>query len=101
MENEKQIEVLLAEYNTLRQEMLARINNRFAFLTLASGVAAFWWGKGGGHSIGWVAFLALLLTLFAIWYWTGCLMEGISTGIQRIETDVNRLAGAELLRWES
>lgn len=108
-EQRHKVEILLREYETLRQEVLARSGQRFALVTVAGGLMAFliktekwpaWVISAGGTQ----ATLALvgLVVLVVIWRRFQVLIERLGAGISRVEQRVNTLTGdADLLRWET
>ena len=99
MEPEKQIDILLKEYDTLRAEACVRINFRFAFLGLICGTITLALAGDKDGSREWL--FCLTVALSAIWFYIGQLLNRIRSGIQRVEREINTLAGARLLTWES
>lgn len=107
-EQRHKVDILLKEYETLRQEILARSGQRFALVTVAGGLMAFliktedW--PAFVVSKGWTQVtLALMCTtaLAVIWWRFQFLIERLGTGISRVEQKINTLTDdAELLRWE-
>lgn len=102
------IDVLMKEYDTLRQEILARSNNRFSILGLmfaaATALAAF---KNTSMlkdisltTAAWSMAVWLLL-MGAVWWSLGRLIYACNRRLVMIERQVNELAGEELLRWET
>ncbi len=94
------IEVLMKEYDTLRAELLGRMDSRFALIgTSVAGAAIIACSGGTGLSIAVVGAVVALLLLF--WLRSGVLMMRCSEGIAAIEERINDLAGYRLLEWES
>lgn len=100
-ESEKlQIQILLKEYDTLRQEIVGRINNRFSLVGFGSGLAVFLASQKPTHW-GWLLIVSWLVALLLLWWRTAKLLRRCSVRIADLERQINRLAGAELLAWES
>jgi hypothetical protein len=108
-EQRHKVDILFKEYETLRQEVLARSGQRFALVTVAGGLMAFLLKTEDWPTFvvnkGWTqATLALLCAaaLLVIWWRFQFLIERLGTGISRVEQRINALTGdAELLRWEA
>jgi hypothetical protein len=103
------IEILMKEYDTLRQEILSRINNRFLMLGLIGtflGFALFADNSllrsyiFGISSRGIVVVIGIVI-LVATWMWLGYLVGVLAARVSAIEQRVNELAGDELLEWET
>ena len=93
------INILLKEYDTLRAEVLARKNSRFAFVGLISGVAVLLLSRDG--EVSWTLTAITILALCLLWAYIGHLIYRLSKGIQRVEAQVNALAEVPLLQWEA
>jgi len=93
------ITILLKEYDTLRAEMTARINSRFAFLGLTMGIAALVWSRDRAPST--MVMLGLAAILLAVWFYLGQLLYRLRVAIAHVENEINKLAGTQLLTWES
>ena len=96
------IEILMKEYETLRSEILHRINCRFAFLGLTGAVVAYALFKVEHYTI--VNVLVLTAPIFilgATFFHLGRLIHQCSSRISEIEQKVNLLIGEELLVWET
>lgn len=98
---EEKIKILLQEYATLRQEIIARISHGYQIMSV--GTVLFAWifiTKTQGIPF-WLAFvIALIIFLFAVWF----ILRDINKAAERIrelETEINSRAGEELLVWES
>lgn len=96
------IDILMKEYETLRSEILHRINCRFAFLGLFGAVAAYVFFKVDKYTIFKVLIpVASIFVLGAIWFHLGRLIQECSSRISEIEQQINSLVGDELLVWET
>ena len=102
MTDQEKIDILLKEYETLREEIIQRINNRFSFLTYAGAVGAY--ALFAVQTTTTFQTAVLFVTtgfLLLLWHRFGVLVARCSDRIAEIETEVNRLSGAELLQWEN
>ena len=98
----KRIDVLMKEYDMLRQVITSRCNNRFAVVGFLAALTAFISTESDLTSawrltIGATA-AALLL---AIWWRFGQLIVEAADRVAVIERSINRMVGEELLMWES
>ncbi len=102
MDTKTKVDVLLREYDTLRQEIVSRTNNRFAMAGLLVAVAAFVisqpelvaserWG---------IAIVAFFVSIGG-WWTIGFLIRCCAARLMEIEQRVNALVGDELLVWET
>jgi threonine/homoserine/homoserine lactone efflux protein len=94
------VTVLLKEYDTLRQEIVGRISNRFGLVSFGSALVVFLVTQqpppGRLVVVGlWVVFLLVL------WWRAGVLIRRCSKRIAEIERKVNSLVGEDLLVWET
>ena len=100
---DQQIEILFKEYDTLRNEIVARTNNGYQLLTIGGVLSA--------GLIGWLSqhrfdrTLWLVLSIFAVVLLvSAALLVGdirmLGLRLQELESEINKLAGAELLKWE-
>lgn len=96
------IEILLKEYDTLRQEIISRTNNRFAITGFFGAVALFAVTKEGLDAFWKCAIsVASLVFLLALWLWIKFLIDLCAQRIAKIERRINELAGDTLLEWET
>lgn len=96
------IDILMKEYETLRSEILHRLNRRFAFMGLFGAVLAYAFFKVEKYTIVNVSVIvASIFILVAIWFEYGRLIQRCSWRISEIEQQVNSLVGDELLVWET
>lgn len=102
MDRKMHVEILFKEYDTLREEILSRMNNRFTFGGLLGVIAAFVGSQtqlsiplrlGTG--------LLALVTILVLWWFLGLLIYKAHLRIAALEKKINELAGADLLEWES
>jgi hypothetical protein len=93
LSNPEKIDILLKEYDTIRAEAIARINSRFAFVGLIIGIIAL--SRNRDHEISYT------FVLIVAWFYLGQLLNLLRTGLQHVEHEINRLAGEELLTWET
>jgi hypothetical protein len=113
------VEALLMEYDTLRSEMVFRMNSRFAVIGYLGAMIAFVAFQTG--SVAWpeaiwplslltlpkqfawpLALVVLsLLFLFVVWRRFGTLIKRLSKRVTQIEHQVNNLIGEDILVWET
>ena len=105
------LQVLMLEYGTLRDEILARLSARYQFIGFVTGAAALV-GVAIGYSSGLKLWLltAVSIAVLAIGFYGYCRMvirgRLISARVAEIEERINKLVLAEsnspkLLTWES
>jgi hypothetical protein len=95
-----QINILLKEYDTLRAEILGRMNHRWQMLGLIGAIVAFISAQSGaiaGRAIAGV----MAVGLFGLWLNSGRYVARLARRVSEIEKHVNGLAGENLLVWES
>ncbi len=98
-DNEK-IHIMLHEYDTLRQEILARTGHGFQIAIAAVALFVFIMLRGTWGTQFWLA-IAAVLTLVAIGSWfTLRDINKAATNIRRIEQEINGRVGEQLLVWE-
>ena len=113
------IDILLKEYETLRNEITHRINSRFAIVGFTGAIIAFTisqlkgvvWPEliwplsvfGTTKEVAWPGSILGLAAVFlmALWRRLGTLIKRCSIRISEIEAQINNLAGQELLVWET
>jgi len=98
-DNKFKINILLKEYDMLYQEIRSRSDKRFSIISLGS-VAAAILANFSGISMWIVLSLWVVFALFLLW-WFGFLINRCSEQIRRLEQQINELADADLLTWES
>ena len=114
-----QIDILLKEYSTLRQEITERSKSRFVIFGYVGALSTFALSKLKGvawpelfwplsyfnatKEVVWpIVILAFtIVSLLVLWWRLGALIKACAIQISEIEQDVNKLAGANLLRWET
>ena len=109
LENKEKIDILLKEYDTLRQEILHRMNNRFLMLGITGSFLAFILLTDTsiinfsifGFPARVVIFVFGLLALIFIWVWFGYLVGNIARQVSVLECRINEISGEDLLEWET
>lgn len=102
-DEKKMIDILLKEYDTLRQEIVSRINTRFTLLNLSLIALTFVAVqlKGETKAIWAVVVLVGIFIVFAtVWWSSGLLVCRLSRQVAVLEKRINSVAGQELLTWE-
>ena len=98
---EEKIKILLQEYTTLRQEIIARTSHGFQMLSV--GAVLFSWIilTKTRDAVFWLI-LVFALSIFAVGIWfTWRDIEKAAKRIRQLEQSINNRAGEELLVWES
>lgn len=96
------IDILMHEYETLRSEILHRINRRFAFLGLTGTIVAYAFFKIDSYTFVNVSVIIMsILILGLVWFQFGRLIQQCSSRISEIEQKINSIVGDELLVWET
>jgi cardiolipin synthase len=94
------IEILFKEYDTLRQQVVVRITHWYQLGGAFAIVVA--WLLAHPPAGGWV--IPLTVLTFAAAFFGGTLARDIhiiAERLQELEAEINKLAGAELLKWET
>jgi len=96
------VDVLLKDYQVLREEISVRIGSRANFLGLAVTLVAIVASVG---DTGWPVRVGLSLgggaVILGVWWHIGVLIARLAAYIKTIEARVNELAGTVLLGWET
>jgi hypothetical protein len=96
------IDILMKEYETLRTDMLQRVNQRFVCIGLIGAVATYAFFKVEKYTVSRVLIIAVAISILgAVWFHFGRLMHQLSLRIAGIEQRINCLVGDELLLWET
>ena len=105
------VEVLFKEYDTLRAEIISRTTNAHQLLTIFAGlyVGVFSWlvSRPGLMTIQGLSVLggvtvAFVLVLVGVNRWVIQLdINRAAARLRELEAEINRLCGAELLKWET
>jgi len=92
----------MKEYETLRQEIIQRINHRFQFVAILGGVGGFVLFRTT-HMSYWQASIVAIASIIAVnvWFLSGNSIAACSRRISEIENEVNTFAGQKLLQWET
>ena len=104
---DKKITGLLAEYNTLRAEVIAAQGSITQagqiFFAAATAIVAFaYTSSDRPWLVGAIAIVALAFLIVAwTWRWNGRNTQILTRRLREIEAEVNRLAGDEILTWET
>lgn len=100
MGEKDRIEVLMKEYDTLRAEILVRVQSRFALASILGGAATIAIATEAGGERHWLLGGLVALGAILLWVWLGRLIVIAHKGLVRLEHAVNGIAGETLLRWE-
>jgi hypothetical protein len=95
------IEILLHEYDSLRDEALSRVSARFQLLGYLS-IAATLLGVSS-ISKNWVWAYIVVITLailLSLWLYFGWAIKRCAIRLREIEEEINGTVGREVLRWE-
>ena len=95
--------ILFKEYDTLRAEAQVRTSGGFQLITIAALAVTVLLGWASPRSDGavWVALIGIFALAAAfIWYQRHA-SNLLAWRLRQIESEINRLAGAEILQWES
>ena len=96
------VDVLLREYDTLRQEIISRTNNRFAIGGYLGAIVVFFCSQSQFSAlVRWCVALGALVGLLLLWFMIGYLIEQAASRIAEVESTVNAILGEELLVYES
>jgi hypothetical protein len=119
IQTQMKLSALLMEYDKLRDEIVSRLNNRFAVIGYLGAMFAFIISQAQGapwpeplfpvagidlpKQVFWPALLIAIgiFFLFIVWRRFGALIKKLSRRISEIEQEVNRLIGEEVLVWET
>ncbi len=108
-EEKEKIDILLKEYETLRQEILFRTNNRFLMVGIVGAflgytlftdnpvLKTYIWGIGLRTFV----LVGGAMALLVIWFRLGYSVATLAMHISAIEKKINDLVGEELLEWET
>jgi len=108
LNDEKKIEILLAEYNSLRSESLEAIKNKYQILTFGFAGLSVFVGSALTARIGIAASLLILFIIVPslskaitiVWLGEHRRMVRAGGGVAALEMEINRIAGENLLGWE-
>jgi hypothetical protein len=108
LNDEKKIEILLAEYNSLRTESLEAVRNKFQILSFGFAGLSVFVGSALTARINIAAALLILLVIVPslskaitiVWLGEHRRMVRAGGGVAALEIEINRIAGENLLGWE-
>jgi sulfite exporter TauE/SafE len=95
------VEIVLHEYDALREEVLSHMNSRFQLLGLV-GIAATLLGVSGvSKHWHWVFVLAIAtLILLGLWLYFGFAIKRCAVRLRQIEEEINSTLDRQVLKWE-
>jgi predicted lysophospholipase L1 biosynthesis ABC-type transport system permease subunit len=102
--DKEKIAILLKEYDTLRAEIIARTTGSFQMIAVTALLTAALmtsWSSRSPDALFWICLLGVVLTAFAFVAVAHRNINRLARRIMKIEDYVNRLAGSEILAWES
>jgi hypothetical protein len=108
LNDEQKIEILLAEYNSLRTESIEAVKNKFQVLTFGFGGLSVFVGSALAARISIGASVLILLVIVPtlskaitiVWLGEHRRMVRAGGGVAALEVAINRIAGENLLGWE-
>ena len=98
------IEILLHEYDTLREEVLRRYDAQFQSIGAMAVVLVGLLAALASHFDPKSVYLLIFISLFvfaAIWLWADFDITKAAQRLRELEASINRRAGEDLLRWET
>ena len=93
------MEILFKEYDTWCTEIIARQSGGYQLMLIAGAVFGWFLSHANGRR-SWLVFGALTVLFISLVYRAIKDVAMISGRLQELETEINHLAGAELLTWE-
>src|ERR1051325_5965401 len=97
---EQKISILMAEYNTLRSEAVARTGHAFQIAGFCITALSIWAAEETSGKT-WLALTAIIVLLVASGWFTFREITKANRRVREIELDVNDRAGEDLLIWEN
>jgi hypothetical protein len=94
------VEILFKEYDTLRAEIIARQSGGFQ-LVIIGGAVFTWFGQRATGQKFWIGMATLVIVSCFLVFRAVQDINLIAKRVGEIEQEINRLAGATLLKWES
>lgn len=94
------VNVILKEYETLRNEILNRTRARLQLLVLVGAVMPLVVGfEATAQTI--AAGVTAMIIGITVWFWLGFNIKRCAERLREIEAEVNALVGQDLLKWET
>lgn len=104
-EQKEKITILLAEYTTLRNELLQKytaiLQSVGIVAPIIAGLIAFIWLDPSRRDLYLVILGLLVVYGLALWFFADRIINRITARIRTIEQDVNTRAEEQLMKWES
>jgi hypothetical protein len=95
------VEVVLHEYDSLREEVLSRMNSRFQLLGLVSIAGTLLGVSGLSNHWHWVLVIVIAaLILLGLWLYFGFVIKRCAERLRQIEEEVNGILDRQALKWE-
>ncbi len=94
------VQILFKEYDTLRTEVIARQSANYQLVIFGGAVFA-WFATHASGKRFWISLAALLVISCWLVFRAVQDINFIAKRIQELEQEINQLAGANLLRWET
>lgn len=98
------IEILFKEYDTLRAEIIARTTSGYQILgtgAVLSGPLIALIGSRGFGRMFWVSLSLFVVFFYIVSFTFRRDITRMAARLTALESDINRLAGTELLKWET
>jgi hypothetical protein len=98
------LELLLKEYDTLREEVLARVQSRFQLLSFLVAAAAFVVGQSSLTQISvglWWLLVGVVALVGIVWFYFRVMIENCAKRLRQIEGALNGSAPTQVMQWES
>jgi hypothetical protein len=94
------VQILLAEYSGLRNEIMVRTNNVFQ-LVAAAVLISLWIIARPVDVRFWIGLVLLVGICGIFWWFLHRDINKAAARLRQLEEQINRLAGEELMQWES
>ena len=94
------IQILIAEYNTLREELIAAGNKMYQILTVGSALLVFLISQYPTPKF-WLAVIAAIIIVVVFSVLNIADTRRLALKVRQLEEEINKRAGETLLTWES